>query len=304
VTNSLGKASDKITGDTQILKKEIIFYIVLSSLFSWSVMFFVWPKITPNFQYGNIKAVEELFGSTTMMYGFGPFLSAIAVTLIFREKKDLKALFRRVIEWRVSYKWYLVALFFPFILQALGLLIWSYATETSIAWPSIGSYLSSWFQITIVATVYYISEELGWRGFLQPRFLSFKNVLRSTLILGVIWSIWHYPIWITSAWLISGSWAETIMTLLSNTFYAIGVTFFITWIFRNTTGSVLLAMIFHGAAQAGLIKIYSLAGDSAVKEPFLILTFAAVFVLAALVLIRVTASEWNHSRENTPPPHP
>lgn len=289
MTNSGGRFTNEITADTQFLKKEIIFFIALASLLSWSIMFIVWNKITHDFQFRNIKAIEELFASTPMIYGFGPFISAIVATLLFRGKSDLKALFRKVIEWRVSYKWYLIALFLPSLLHWLGLSIWSYFSGTSIVWPDAGAYLSSWFQIMIVATLYYISEELGWRGFLQPRFLSFKNVLKSTLIFGLIWSVWHYPIWITSTWLSSGSWGIAIIMVLSNTLFAMSLTFFITWIFKNTNGSILLAMIFHGAGQASLIKIYALAGDSAVTEPYFIITLATVFTLAAIILIYVTA---------------
>ena len=289
MVNSGGGPTYKITADIQFLKKEILFFLVVAFLFSWSTMALVWNSITPDFQFGNRKAVEELFGSTPMIYGFGPFISAIITTLLFRSKKDLKALFRKVIEWRVSYKWYLVALFLPSLLQWLGLLIWSYFSGTSVVWPNMGSYVSSWLGTGLLgATLYYISEELGWRGFLQPRFLSFKNVLKSTFIFGVIWSVWHYPLWITSTWLTSGSVGEATLMVSSNTLLIISLTFFLTWIFKNTNGSILLAMLFHGASMASLAKIYALAGDSAVTEPFFIMTLAAVFMVAALILILVT----------------
>jgi len=276
----------KITGDTQLLKKEILFFLGFASLFSWSAMLLVWPKISSDFQFGSLKAVEELFGITPLLYGFGPFLSAIIVTLLFRGKKDLQALFRKVIEWRVSVKWYLLALFIPPLLQLIGFLIWNSFAKTSVAWPTFGEFVFSWLQIVMVATLYYISEELGWRGFMQPRFLSFKNVLKSTLALGIIWSVWHYPIWITSTWLTAGSWGEVIEMVLANTFYATSITFFIAWIFQNSNGSILLAMLFHGAGQATMIKLYSLAGDSAVTESSLIITIATVYTVAVLILIR------------------
>jgi uncharacterized protein len=38
-------------------------------------------------------------------------------------------------------------------------------------------------------------EELGWRGILQPKLEKLVNYLPSVLIVGVIWSIWHFPLW-------------------------------------------------------------------------------------------------------------
>jgi membrane protease YdiL (CAAX protease family) len=44
--------------------------------------------------------------------------------------------------------------------------------------------------ITSIAT---FGEEFGWRGYLQPR-LSHLGPLRSMLLVGVIWGVWHAPI--------------------------------------------------------------------------------------------------------------
>lgn len=39
-------------------------------------------------------------------------------------------------------------------------------------------------------------EEIGWRGFLQPKLEKDKGYLPSVLIVGIIWSIWHLPLWL------------------------------------------------------------------------------------------------------------
>lgn len=38
-------------------------------------------------------------------------------------------------------------------------------------------------------------EELGWRGYLQPKLERITGYLASVAIVGVIWSVWHLPLW-------------------------------------------------------------------------------------------------------------
>lgn len=39
-------------------------------------------------------------------------------------------------------------------------------------------------------------EELGWRGILQPRLEKEFNYLASVLMVGIIWGVWHLPLWL------------------------------------------------------------------------------------------------------------
>ena len=44
-----------------------------------------------------------------------------------------------------------------------------------------------------VIFVVVVGEELGWRGFALPNQLQKHSALAASLILGVLWSIWHLP---------------------------------------------------------------------------------------------------------------
>lgn len=42
-------------------------------------------------------------------------------------------------------------------------------------------------------------EELGWRGFLHPFLKKKFGLAVSILALGVIWAVWHLPLWFVSS---------------------------------------------------------------------------------------------------------
>jgi membrane protease YdiL (CAAX protease family) len=88
-----------------------------------------------------------------------------------------------------------------------------------------------------------LPEEYGWRGYaldpLQRRF----NALGASLVLGLIWGLWHLPLVF-----IEGTTQATIpfhefvlQTMVLAVLY--------TWLYNNTGGSVLIAALFHASAN-------------------------------------------------------
>jgi len=81
-------------------------------------------------------------------------------------------------------------------------------------------------------------EEIGWRGFLQPALQKKYSAIISTLIVGIIWAVWHLPLFF-----ILGS-SQASMSFLWFFIYAIALSFLLAAIF-NGTKSIFLCIIFH-----------------------------------------------------------
>ena len=84
-----------------------------------------------------------------------------------------------------------------------------------------------------------LSEEPGWRGFALPRLQARFNPLVSSLILGVIWAVWHAP------GRFGGIEAKSLSETLVEWVLIVLVTIIFTWLFNRTKGSILVTALIH-----------------------------------------------------------
>lgn len=89
-----------------------------------------------------------------------------------------------------------------------------------------------------------IGEELGWRGFLVPELYKHYNFTKTSLISGVIWAVYHWPliIFLLAPRLGIVSWPLMFFSLIAG----IGLSTIMAWL-RLKSGSVWTAVIFHMA---------------------------------------------------------
>jgi membrane protease YdiL (CAAX protease family) len=85
------------------------------------------------------------------------------------------------------------------------------------------------------------SEEAGWRGFALPCLEAKYSALVSSLILGVIWTFWHLPLfYLTGA-------TQMSIPLPIYLVLTITLTTYLTWLFNNTRGSLMITTLAHYA---------------------------------------------------------
>ena len=81
-------------------------------------------------------------------------------------------------------------------------------------------------------------EEIGWRGYLQPKLEKETGYLVSVLMVGVIWCIWHLPLW-----LISGT-VQSALPFAAYTFLAIILSFSFSALYKYTQ-NIFLCIFSH-----------------------------------------------------------
>ena len=229
----------------------LVTYFVLAYALTW----WVYPLL-------QFSPLIGLFGL------FGPAGAAIIVAALTEGKSGVQELLFRVVRWRVGFRWYVIALGLPTLLAALALGIHLALTTSTTA--TLGSLTF----LDLVVFVLVVGEELGWRGYALPAMLKRWSPLHASLVLGVLWGIWHLPTFLITGMPQSGR--PFAAFLLMTTAYSV----LLSWAWLGTGGSVLIATVFHGAIN--LSQGFFLGGVEPARQYWLL---AGVYVLAALVVV-------------------
>jgi len=176
----------------------------------------------------------------------GPALASLTVTSMTSGKAGVGLLLRRCVQWRVGIGWYLIAIFGYIPIWGVYLSLF-YGMNLPLALLTHWTLLFTVFlpqAVSIILTASF-AEELGWRGFALPRLQQRYGPVLGTIILGTLHGLWHLPSFFT--------WTNGPFILTDYVGFlivAIAATFFYTWVFNHTRGSVLLATLTHGFADA------------------------------------------------------
>lgn len=213
----------------------------------------------------------------------GPAVAGVLMTSLVDGKAGLRRLVSRLGRWRVGPRWYAAALLTgPLVIGAtlFGL---------SLAFPEFRpSFVTSDDKLSIVVAGIVLGlagpffEELGWTGFALPRLRQRYAVLTTGLVMGVLWGLWHFPMFAGTT-----DPAGTVPTAL-----VVGALLFawllpyrvlMVWVYDRTE-SLLIAILMHAPITAISYILAPSAGISGTVLVTPVLVYAAVFwVIVAIV---------------------
>jgi membrane protease YdiL (CAAX protease family) len=209
-----------------------------------------------------------------------PAIAALLAAALTGGRGALRELGSRLVRWRVGWQWYVVVILGPalFSLAVAGVYTLFGGSWAEAAPPAIlaGPLLLLPLFLAILTLTDGLGEELAWRGFALPRLLTRYNALLASVVLGVIWALWHLPLLWTEG---NGMFHLPVWLLLLD-LTAKAILF--TWVFLHTRGSVLIAMLFHGATNLFLVSPEVVStGDFQVA----VLAMVGKWVLVGIVLV-------------------
>jgi membrane protease YdiL (CAAX protease family) len=210
--------------------------LFLAITFGWTWLFWLPSVLSP------IGHSDQLFFMLFIIGGYGPFVGAFSLTYINEKKEGVKALWKRFWNLRIEIKWLLITILLIPALYAVSSLVVIIIQGT----PPILTFLSQpWVIFNYFLTAFFaggFSEEFGWRGYALDRFQVKVGALISSLIIGVIWGLWHLPVWFIAGDPHGiGGIPDFFLFLLETTFLSI----LYTWLYNNTNKSIFIAVIFH-----------------------------------------------------------
>ncbi len=182
-----------------------------------------------------------------MLGAFGPLAGALAALRKEKGKGSSGKYLRRFLDFNLGWRAYV----FPIII---------FGGSTFIAWffPEILGenrlamlLPSGWVYIPCLIFMIFLGggqEEFGWRGYALPILEGKFGIWFANIILGVIWSFWHIPLWF-----ISGT-SQTYMNFGGFILLMTGYSFIFSWIRKISGNRPFSGLYAHGLANS-LISI-------------------------------------------------
>ncbi|MBF8286150.1 MAG: Abortive infection protein, partial [Anaerolineales bacterium] len=131
---------------------------------------------------------------------WAPTASALLLTGLTDGKAGLRQFIARLFKWRVGIQWYAVVLFGVAAIAyiAIGLHVILGGAVPPITLPP-GVPQEAWLvalPLIFLINIFVggpLAEDVGWRGYALPKLRAHTNALNASLIIGVIWVLWHLP---------------------------------------------------------------------------------------------------------------
>ena len=236
----------RVTGARGFVRRRpVAAFVVLTFALSWG-FWLLW----------HLTSTPGLF----FLGGLGPMMAAAIVAW---QLHTLQPWLARVLRWRVSPWFYLFAFGFPVVLYGLSnviLAVLGAQPELSLLAERVPAYAATWVAVLFMGGL----EEPGWRGFALPRLQQRYSPVRATLLLGVIWGLWHLPV-------------EPLAIVVT-----VPLAFFYTWLL-NRTDSALLCVLLHASLTPAQDHLTLVADSPAVD-----LTIGLTLIAAAIGFVVAT----------------
>jgi uncharacterized protein len=175
-----------------------------------------------------------------------PSLIGLLLILWLRGLPGIREVIYKLMPWSAGRAWpmFIVCLSLPLLCPLLTLAL--FALAGGPVPPVSTSDLSTYLYTAVIDKGFFgpgIIEEFGWRGFALPYLQRRHSALASSLIIGLVWALWHVPAFIAEDRFVWWSLAIFMPQV-------IGYSILFTWVYNTTGGNLLACVLLHGALNA------------------------------------------------------
>jgi membrane protease YdiL (CAAX protease family) len=239
-----------------IKRRPVLTYFALTFVISWGGLLIVAGP-------GGISATsgpsETLLPFMYLAMLAGPSLAGVLLTGLVDGRAGLREVLSRLFRWRVSARWYAVALLTAPLLWLATLFALSLTSPAFV--PDIvasdekASLLLMGIALGLVVGIF---EELGWMGFAIPRLRLRYGVLTTGLIVGVLWGAWHFPLFFWGIATSSGGLPPALVLAVQLFSFLPAFRVLMVWVYDRTE-SLLVAILMHASQVVCTLSLAPLA---------------------------------------------
>ena len=271
-----------------VKRKPVLAYFVLTLIISWGSLLLI---MGVGGILGTTAVPTERMPLLYLGMLLGPSLSGLLMIGLVYGRLGFRELLLRLRHWHVGVGWYVIAILTSPGLLAATLLLLSLCSPTFVPGILTSSDKATLLVSGLVAGILVgIFEELGWTGFAIPRLRLRYGVLTTGLIVGLVWGLWHMPLFIASA---NASQSVPPLLKLAVLLFSFLPAFrvLMVWVY-DRTGSLLVVMIMH-MSQTATALIFAIPAED---TPTVVSDL--VYAVALWLFVALVARDNRGRREN------
>lgn len=253
---------------------KLLYFLLITFVFSW--IFWI-PKALITQGIIAPSVITDIL-SFLNLGAFGPLVGAFCATYMYEGKSGMTTLLKRAVSINFKKKWFIPMLLLMPAITGSALLIAYLLGGTAPDLPLLSSpHLIIYWFIYLLLLSGPLQEEFGWRGYALDKLQSKFSALKSSLLLGLIWALWHMPLNFTEG--IGDQYSLVISTIIGSIISLMLLSVLFTWIYNNTGKSILAVMFFHASMNLSTFKLFP------VFESEKALPLYTLFILIVVIII-------------------
>ncbi|MBT3322384.1 MAG: CPBP family intramembrane metalloprotease [Anaerolineae bacterium] len=268
-------------------------FFLLTFAYSWTIWI---PSVLDGI---GIELPFDVTGYSMIVVIIGAFAPMLAaITLVAREAgwQGVKSFLRQALDFRIKPIYLLLALALPLIIHSiahylapvLGLSVAPTLFPTDISVSPIILAIPYFFLMIIIGGG---QEEFGWRGYAQEPLQEKIGVIPASLVIGLVWGIWHLPLWFMAGDLHSAYsfFAFVMMTMSISIVYA--------WLYNSSGKKLIVVIFFHAMSNTAAPLLPFLHGIEGKPETAYWI-YAAVNVVFGIIFASLIIKEEKKAASN------
>lgn len=221
-------------------------FFLLTFIYSWVI----WLPLVLS-EMGILKTSDKIAVIEIMVFylgAFGPLFAAVTIIAYKDGWPKVKRYLCQALDFRIKARYFLMAIVIPLIVTA--------GTHYIVNLTGIDKLPHTFFPenlpvpMAVMAIPYFIAmlligggqEEFGWRGYAQEPLQNRFGVLGGSILLGVVWGLWHLPMWFMGD-------QHAYYSFFAFWLQIISLSVIIGWIYNASGKKLSMAWIVHGISN-------------------------------------------------------
>ena len=210
----------------------LIPFLLITFMMTWGILaLYIFSSELMSSLFGDLTGNHPLF----FLAVYAPAIAAFTLIITKTGGSGLRDYLKRFLLFRTSAGWYLFLIIGIPIIFYLGAAINGNLATNPIPFDSLKVLVIALILSMIKGPV----EEFGWRGFALPLLQRKLVPFWASIVLGVIWGIWHLP-----AFLLSGT-QQSSWSFFPFFFGTMVISILMTALYNKSRGSIFLAALMH-----------------------------------------------------------